>query len=317
MTTQLPSMSPSPSLALLPLLLFFTYLLHFVHTDPTGNLAFYSASACKTPLFINNFTLGPDVCGNAFTIDDPLNTTIESYIINERPTCSDGHIPTFYTYQDVACYQGQAERPEIGLESDTSCVNSSPVMAVAFICYGFGNLDGSEWENTGGDDGCGSDGGNEEGNDEGGNYNGCTFNAGTAGNGVYGNGATSNGCNGLYDGSCVVRSSSGTVTLITASASTTHSSPATTQVLIISSPQLPVPMSSENMSWSTIARSPSIIATTTSSNTASPQHTTPTISAATSSTSASAKSNGSSLGVNVFHCALISKLAAALMLMNF
>ena len=35
-------------------------------------------------------------------------------------------------------------------------------MAVAFICYGSENLDGNEWENTGGDDGCGFDGGNEE-----------------------------------------------------------------------------------------------------------------------------------------------------------
>ena len=316
MTTQLPSMSPSPSLALFPLLLFFTHLLHFVHTDSTGNIAFYPTSTCKTPLSINNFTLGTDVCGNPFTIDDPLNTALESYIINERPTCSDGHIPTFYTYQDEACYQGEAERPEIGLESDTSCVNSSPVMAVAFICYGFGNLDGNEWENTGGDDGCGVDGGNEEGNDVGGNYNGCTFNVGTA---VYGNGATSAGCNGVYDGGCVATSSSGTVTLITASASTTHSSPATTQVLIVSSPQLPVPMSSETMSSSTIAGNPSIIATITSSGTASPQHTTPTTSAATLPTSASAKSNGSksSPGVKVFHCALIPKLAAALMLMNF
>ena len=312
-------MSPSSSLALFPIRLFFTHLLHFVHTDSTGNLAFYSTSACKTPLFINNFTLGPDVCGNPFTIDDPVNTTIESYIINERPTCSDGHIPTFYTYQDAACYQGEAERPEIGLEIDTSCVNSSPVIAAAFICYGLGNLDGNEWENTGGYDGCGSDSGNQEGNDEGGSHNGCTVNVCTAGYGVYGNAATSDGCNGLYDGGCVATSSSGTVTLITTSASTTQSSPAKTQVAIVPNLQLSVPMGSETMSSSTIARSPSIIATIKSSNTTSPQHTTPTTSAATSSTAASAKNNGSksSPGVKGFHCALISKLAAALMLIKF
>lgn len=157
-TTQLPSISPSPPLALFPLLLVFTHL-RFVHTDSTGNSAFYSSSACKTQL-INNFTLGPDVCGNPFTVDDPLNTTIESNIIDERPTCSDGHIPTFYTYQgEVERRSGEARN---SIESGTSCVNSSLVMAVAFICYGSENLDGNEWENTGGDDGCGFDGGNEE-----------------------------------------------------------------------------------------------------------------------------------------------------------
>lgn len=62
-------------------------------------------------------------------------------------------------------------------------MKSSQFVAMAFICNGFGNLDGNEWENTGGDDGCESDGGNEEGNDEGGNYNGCTFNLGIGGDG--------------------------------------------------------------------------------------------------------------------------------------
>ena len=49
------------------------------------------------------FALVLDGCDNPFSIDDSLKTTIESYIINEHPTCPDGCIPTFYTHQDVLC----------------------------------------------------------------------------------------------------------------------------------------------------------------------------------------------------------------------
>lgn len=66
--------------------------------------------------------------------------------------------------------QRVAERPEIGSESDESCVNSVQFVAMAFICNGFGNLNGNEWDITGADDGCECEGDNEEGNDEDGNY---------------------------------------------------------------------------------------------------------------------------------------------------
>ena len=131
-----------------------------------------------------------------------------------------------------------AERPEIGLESDTSCVTSVQFVAMAFICNGFGNLDGNKWENTGGDNDCESEGGDEEGNDEGANYNGCAFGVGTGGNGFYTNGATGDSCDGIYDGGCIATttSSSGTVPHVTASASTSPTSLTTTPAVTALSP---------------------------------------------------------------------------------
>lgn len=138
--------------ALSSLLLLSTNRLSFVYTDSTGSVALYSTSVCRTPPFMNKFTLVSDVCGTPVPAHDPLNTTIESYIIDKRPTCSDGHIPTFYTYEDAARYQGEVKRPQIGFESDTSCVKSAQSLAVAFICNGLRNADGNEWENLGGAD---------------------------------------------------------------------------------------------------------------------------------------------------------------------
>lgn len=74
-------MSPSPSLALFPSLLFFTRLLYSVHTDSIGD----STSTYRSYRYLQ-LLLTPGVSGNPITIDDPLNTTIESYITDERPT---------------------------------------------------------------------------------------------------------------------------------------------------------------------------------------------------------------------------------------
>lgn len=51
-------------------------------------------------------------------------------------------------------------------------MNIVQFVVMAFICNGVGNLDGTQWESTGDDDGCESDGSSGEGNDGGGNYNG-------------------------------------------------------------------------------------------------------------------------------------------------
>ena len=173
-------------------------------TLTAGNIAFYSTSTstCQAPPLNQHFTPQPRRVRQPFQHRPPLNTTIESYINADRPTCSDGHIPTFYTYQDEAYYQGAAEWPEIGLESDTSCVKPVQFLAMTYICSGFGDLKGNAGDDTGGDDGCESDGGNEEGNDEGGNYNGCSFGVGTGGDGVHSNDGTADGCNGLFCMGC-------------------------------------------------------------------------------------------------------------------
>ncbi|KAF6240632.1 hypothetical protein HO173_001304 [Letharia columbiana] len=84
------------------------------HRGSPGSNPYAPPPRAKVPFSSATSLLAPNVCGNPFSIGDPLNTTIESYIINDCPTCSDGHVPTFYTYRDAACYQGAAERPETG-----------------------------------------------------------------------------------------------------------------------------------------------------------------------------------------------------------
>ena len=65
---------------------------------------------------------------------DPQSTPIQSYIIHDRPTYSQRHIPTLYTYESAACYRGEMKRSRTEIRSDTSCVNSGQFVAVAVKC---------------------------------------------------------------------------------------------------------------------------------------------------------------------------------------
>lgn len=118
----------------------------------TGNITLFSDTNCAEAAFANSWTLGRDFCGSVESSSSrPTDVTFQSYILNERPWCTNGSRPYFNVYSDEACsnlihsYEPGPLYHPIGPDADGTCVvPGGGYKAMAFICDGFPGAWGKE-----------------------------------------------------------------------------------------------------------------------------------------------------------------------------
>ncbi|MCJ1486705.1 hypothetical protein MMC06_006883 [Schaereria dolodes] len=117
---------------MLLLLPFLTLSASAVYAVSTGSVGLYNLQAdglCTSPAFVDNAIIGPDSC-NSF---DPI--TVYSYIVNSRPTCTNGTEASFAIYSDGDCQTLYQIYPE-GSGDDGTCLGLVAFQSAAFICNG-------------------------------------------------------------------------------------------------------------------------------------------------------------------------------------
>jgi hypothetical protein len=113
----------------------------------TGNITLFSDTTCSDPIFINSWTLGRDVCAKVDNGPWPADKPFRSYILNERPYCTNGTFPYLNVYRDEACaelIESTSYEPK-GPDADGMCmVPRGDYKAMAFVCDGFEGAWGSQ-----------------------------------------------------------------------------------------------------------------------------------------------------------------------------
>ncbi|OAQ92445.1 hypothetical protein VFPFJ_04185 [Purpureocillium lilacinum] len=72
-----------------------------------ASLTLFSDPHCSSPLFINDAVIGPDFCSaplsphSSSSSSIPADTTIQSYILTQRPFCANGSLADIVIYADV------------------------------------------------------------------------------------------------------------------------------------------------------------------------------------------------------------------------
>jgi hypothetical protein len=107
---------------------------------PTGNITLCTDTSCQHNAYVNFWGLGGDFCRPLSSSSSSYGPppVLNSYIINQRPTCDNGSYADWATYSDLACSK---EKLRIPYNNDDTCESFAGVVAVAFICEGFGGGD--------------------------------------------------------------------------------------------------------------------------------------------------------------------------------
>ncbi|MCJ1394793.1 hypothetical protein MMC18_007673 [Xylographa bjoerkii] len=129
---------PSTTLSLLTILLFPSTLILAIST---GSVSLFADSACKDPVFANNYTLAPDICGSPGPVVS-FDQAYNSYIVDGRPTCANGSQGSFAMYTDANCKTVFQIHPAggtiegTGTNLDGLCLGLVEYLSVAFLCDG-------------------------------------------------------------------------------------------------------------------------------------------------------------------------------------
>jgi hypothetical protein len=107
---------------------------------PTGDITLCTDNSCQHNAYVSSWGLGGDSCcplssSSSSSSSDGPPPTLSSYIINQRPTCDNGTFADWATYGDLACSKEKLRTP---YNNDDTCESFAGVVAVAFICQGFG-----------------------------------------------------------------------------------------------------------------------------------------------------------------------------------
>ncbi|MCJ1381240.1 hypothetical protein MMC17_004349 [Xylographa soralifera] len=129
---------PFPTLSLLTLLLLPSTL---VYAISTGSVSVFSDAGCQHPVFANNYTVAPDICGSPGPVVS-FDSGYNSFIVDSRPTCANGTQGSFALYTDANCktlYQIHPPGETIegtGESLDGICLGMVEYLSVAFLCDG-------------------------------------------------------------------------------------------------------------------------------------------------------------------------------------
>ena len=122
-----------------------------VQARSTGVLSLYADTDCTLNPYVNNGTVGADVCLKptelgALTDATLTSNAFQSYVINSRPICSNGTQATLTLYSDDDCADTSGVQQPLPLlhslgTSDGGCEKSGKFQTLAFICNGFEDPD--------------------------------------------------------------------------------------------------------------------------------------------------------------------------------
>jgi hypothetical protein len=106
--------------------------------NPTGSINLCTDSSCLTNAYANDWAMGGDFC----SVLPPESSykppsTLGSYLVHLRPTCDNGSFADWATYGDTSCSK---EKTRLPYNKNDKCESFAGVLAVAFICQGFGGL---------------------------------------------------------------------------------------------------------------------------------------------------------------------------------
>lgn len=107
-----------------------------------GEVSLYADAGCGKA-FKLNYTISADVCGTPSKNEDDWN----SYLVTQRPTCSNGTVADWVIYRDLDCKDEYSRlKPDDqfdvggpGFGPDDICLAMAPVSSLAFVCDGVGH----------------------------------------------------------------------------------------------------------------------------------------------------------------------------------
>ncbi|MCJ1284077.1 hypothetical protein MMC26_003408 [Xylographa opegraphella] len=107
----------------------------------TGSVTVFADAGCQDPVFANNYTVAPDICGSPGPVVS-FNGGYNSFIVDSRPMCANGTRGSFALYSDTNCktlYQAHPADQTIegtGTSLDGICLGMVEYLSVAFLCDG-------------------------------------------------------------------------------------------------------------------------------------------------------------------------------------